>query len=166
MAHTRDYGLEPETRAPQQNNVRLKGALCKHLLSVVDLIKSGELYEQMAKDVYNWLRYNRGDTYKFFSKGRLMHQAKTKKNKIDWEKNTSYMNDYLATKAGIAKFLDKNNINKSLEQEIDRTKRSFSNITLDEFLQDEFGESLSDMSETLGISEEGVRSYFKSLGLE
>ena len=63
MAHTRDYGIEPETRAPKLNNVRLQGALCKHLLSVTDLIKSGVLYEQMAKDAANWMKYQAGEKY-------------------------------------------------------------------------------------------------------
>lgn len=165
MAHTRDYGLEPETRAPQQNNVRLKGALCKHLLSVVDLIKSGELYEQMAKDVYNWLRYSRGDTYKFFSKGRLMHQAKTKENKIDWEKNTSYMNDYIASQAGKNKFLDDKDIKGSLEQEIDRINKANTQITLDEFIEEEFGEKGVDgLAKELGIDPNYVKNYFEELG--
>lgn len=165
MAHTRDYGLEPETRAPQQNNVRLKGALCKHLLSVVDLIKSGELYEQMAKDVYNWLRYNRGDTYKSFNKGRLMHQAKTKENKIDWETADSYMNDYIASQAGKNKFLDDKDIKGSLEQEIDRINKANTQMTLDEFIEEEFGEKGVDgLAKELGIDPNYVKNYFEELG--
>ena len=165
MAYTRDYGLEPEDRAPTQNNVRLKGALCKHLLSVVDLIKSGELYEQMAKDVYNWLRYNRGDTYKSFNKGRLMHQAKVKDKKIDWETADSYMNDYVASQAGKNKFLDDEDIKGSLEQEIERINKSNTNITLDEFIEDEFGESGVDgLAKELGIDPNFVEEYFKQRG--
>lgn len=166
MAHTRDYGIEPENRAPKRNNVRLKGALCKHLLSVTDLIKSGELYEQMAKDASNWMKYQAGEAYSSFHKARLMGDANKKKNRINWETYDSYMNDYFASKAGINKFINKNNIKGSLEQEIDRTKRAFPNITLDEFLQDEFNETLSSLSDILGISEEGIQRYFKTLGLE
>ena len=80
MAHTRDYGIEPENRAPKRNNVRLKGALCKHLLSVTDLIKSGELYEQMAKDASNWMKYQAGEAYNSFHKARLMGDVNKKKN--------------------------------------------------------------------------------------
>lgn len=164
-AYIRDYGLEPETRAPQRNNVRLKGALCKHLLSVVDLIKSGELYEQMAKDVYNWLRYNRGDTYKSFNKGRLMHQAKTKENKIDWETADSYMNDYIASQAGKNKFLDDKDIKGSLEQEIDRINKANTQMTLDEFIEEEFGEKGVDgLAKELGIDPNYVKNYFEELG--
>ena len=166
MAHTRDYGIEPENRAPKRNNVRLKGALCKHLLSVTDLIKSGELYEQMAKDASNWMKYQAGEAYSSFHKARLMGDANKKKNRINWETYDSYMNDYFASKAGINKFINKNNIKGSLKAEIDRTKRAFPNITLDEFLQDEFNETLSSLSDILGISEEGIQRYFKTLGLE
>lgn len=165
MAHTRDYGLEPETRAPQVNNVRLKGALCKHLLSVVDLIKSGQLFEQMAKDVTNWLAYNKGDSYKSFNRGRLIHQAKTKKDKISWETADSYMNDFMASKAGFNKFLDDEDIKGSLAQEIDRINKSDPNMTLDEFIEEEFGENgVEGLAKELEIDQDYIKEYFKKLG--
>lgn len=165
MSHVRDYGLEPETRAPQRNNVRLKGALCKHLLSVVDLIKSGTLYEQMAKDVYNWLRYNRGDTYKSFNKGRLMHQTHTKEKQIDWKTADSYMNDYIASQAGKNKFLDDKDIKGSLEQEIDRINRANTKMTLDDFIEEEFGEKgVEGLAKELEIDPNYIKKYFKELG--
>lgn len=156
----------PETRAPQRNNRRLKGALCKHLTSVVDSLLSNQLNEQLSKDITNYRNYQAGDKYKSFNRGRLMHQATTKKDRINWQTNTSFMNDYFASKDYIAKFINKNDVKGSIEQEIDRLKRSFPNITLDEFIQDEFDMTLSDMSAESNISEESLREYFKTLGLE
>lgn len=156
----------PETRTPKRNNRRLKGALCKHLAAIVDIIMEGKLNEQFAKDITNFRLYSNGDAYKSFNRGRLIHQAKEKTDRIDWQTADSFMNDYFASKAGINKFINKNNIKGSLEQEIDRTKRAFPSITLDEFLQDEFDETLFSLSNTLGISEEGIQRYFKTLGLE
>ena len=166
MAYTRNYGIEPEDRAPQRNNVRLKGALCKHLLSVTDLIKSGVLYEQMAKDAKNWMLYKNGEVYKNFNKARMMGDAIRKKNRINWENYDSYMNDYFASKAGIARFINKNDIKNSIEQEIERSKKTEPGITLDEFLEDDFLITLSDLSSELGIPEDSIRQYFKTLGLE
>lgn len=165
MAYTRDYGIEPETRAPQLNNVRLQGALCKHLLSVTDLIKSGTLYEQMSKDANNWLRYKNGDTYKNFHKARMMGDAKKKKNRINWENYDSYMNDYFASKAGVNKFLDDKDIKNSLKAEIDRTAKTDPSMTLDDFISEEFGvDGISGLAQELQIDEDYVRQYFKDLG--
>ena len=165
MAHTRDYGIEPENRAPQRNNVRLQGALCKHLLSVTDLIKSGSLYEQMAKDVYNWTRYMAGDTYSNFHKARMMGDANKKKNRISWENYDSFMNDYFASLAGMNKFLDDEDIKGSLKAEIDRTAKTDPSMTLDNFISDEFGvDGISGLAKELQIDEDYVKQYFKDLG--
>ena len=129
----------PETRAPQRNNRRLKGALCKHLTAIVNQLLSGELNEQLAKDTTNFRNYSNGDAYKSFNRGRLMHQAKTKANRIDWQTADSFMNDYFASKAGINSFLDDKDIKGSLAQEIDRINKTEPNTTLDEFITDEFG---------------------------
>ena len=121
----------------------------------------------MAKDVYNWLRYNRGDTYKSFNKGRLMHQAKTKANKIDWETASSYMNDYVASQAGKNAFLDDEDIKGSLEQEIERINKSNTNETLDEFIEEEFGEQgVEGLAKELGIDPNFVKEYFKRIGVD
>lgn len=165
MAYTRDYGIEPETRAPQLNNVRLQGALCKHLLSVTDLIKSGTLYEQMSKDANNWLRYMNGDTYKNFHKARMMGDAIKKKNRINWENYDSYMNDYFASKAGVNKFLDDKDIKGSLKAEIDRTAKTDPSMTLDDFISEEFGvDGISGLAQELQIDEDYVKQYFEDLG--
>ena len=165
MAYTRNYGIEPEDRAPQRNNVRLKGALCKHLLSVTDLIKSGVLYEQMAKDAKNWMLYKNGEVYKNFNKARMMGDAIRKKNRINWENYDSYMNDYFASKAGMNKFLDDKDIKGSLKAEIERTAKTDPSMTLDDFISEEFGvDGIKGLAQELQIDEDYVKNYFKELG--
>lgn len=99
-ATTKNYNSDehPETRTPKRNNRHLKGALCKHLAAVCDTLMSGELNEQIAKDINNFRAYSNGDAYKSFNRGRLIHQANTKKDKISWEDADSFMNDYFASK--------------------------------------------------------------------
>lgn len=47
-----DYGLRKETRKPERNNVDLKGAMCKHAISVLDLInKSDTLLDKIILDL-------------------------------------------------------------------------------------------------------------------
>lgn len=165
MAYTRDYGSEPETRAPKLNNVRLQGALCKHLLSMVDLLKSGELYEQMASDANNWMKYMAGEQYGNFHKARLMGDAKRKKNRINYETYDSYMNDYFASKAGVNKFLDDEDIKGSLKAEIERTAKTDPNMSLDDFISEEFGvDGVEGLAQELQIDVDYVRNYFKEIG--
>lgn len=165
MGWSRDYGIEPETRAPQRNNVRLQGALCKHLLSVMQLLQDGSLYEQMAKDARNWLSYMQGDSYSNFHKARLMGDAKRKKNQIDWENYDSYMNDYFASQADKNKFLDDKDIKDSLKAEIERTAKTDPSMTLDDFISDEFSvDGINGLAQELQIDPEYVKRYFKQLG--
>lgn len=155
----------PETRTPKRNNRRLKGALCKHLAAVLDQIQSGKLDEQIARDIQNFRAYSNGDAYKSFNRGRLIHQAKEKKDRIDWQTADSFMNDYFASKAGINKFLDDKDIKGSLKQEIDRINKTEPNTTLDEFITDEFSvDGVSGLAKELGIDENYIQEYFKKLG--
>ena len=165
MAWTNDYGIEPEDRYPKRNNVRLKGALCKHLLSLTDLIKSGQLYEQMAKDAANWLKYQNGEAHGNFNKARLMGDAYRKKNRINYETADSYMNDFFASKAGINKFLDDKDIKQSLKDEIDRTAKTDPTMSLDDFISEEFGvDGIQGLANELQIDVDYVKKYFKDLG--
>ena len=166
-ATMKDYVSDehPETRAPQRNNRRLKGALCKHLAAIVDQLLSGDLNTQLAKDTTNFREYSNGNAYKSFNRGRLMHQAKTKANQIDWKTADSFMNDYFASKAGINSFLDDKDIKGSLSQEIERINKTEPNTTLDEFIKDEFGvEGAKGLADELGIDLDYVKDYFKKLG--
>lgn len=165
MGWTRDYGIEPETRAPKRNNVRLQGALCKHLLSIADLLTEGKLYEQIASDANNWMKYIQGDSYKNFHKARLMGDANRRKNQINWENYDSYMNDYFASQADKNKFLDDEDIKNSLKAEIERTAKTNPSMTLDDFITDEFSvDGVDGLAKELQIDPEYVKRYFKSIG--
>lgn len=165
MGWTRDYGIEPETRAPKRNNVRLQGALCKHLLSITDLLTEGKLYEQIASDANNWMKYMQGDSYKNFHKARLMGDANKRKNQINWENYDSYMNDYFASQADKNKFLDDEDIKNSLKAEIERTAKTNPNMTLDDFITDEFSvDGVNGLAKELQIDPEYVKRYFKNIG--
>lgn len=164
-AWNKDYGIEPENRKPELNNVRLQGGVCKHLLSVFDLINSGDLYEQMAKDTQNWLNYVNGETYKNFSKTRMLGDMRNKKNRISWENYDSFMNDYFASKAGMNKFLDDEDIKGSLKAEIERTAKTDPNMSLDDFISEEFGvDGIQGLANELQIDVDYIKKYFADLG--
>lgn len=160
-AYQRDYGLEPETRAPRVNNVRLKGALCKHLLSLVDYLKSANLYEQMAQDVGNWLRYKAGDTYKNFNKTRMMGDF-YKNNKSNYmETATKVLDKYFTNIADSVKFIDRNDVSNSIRDEIKRTYRTDPNITFDEFVRDEFNiDGIQGLAKETGVDPEYIENIF------
>ena len=119
----------------------------------------------MAKDVYNWSRYMAGDTYSNFHKARMMGDANKKKNRISWENYDSYMNDYFASKGGMNRFLDDEDIKGSLKAEIDRTAKTDPSMTLDDFISEEFGvDGIIGLAKELQIDEDYVKQYFKDLG--
>ena len=119
----------------------------------------------MAKDADNWFKYTQGEAYKSFNKGRLMGDAKRKKNRINYETYDSYMNDYFASKAGINKFLDDEDIKGSLKAEIERTAKTDPSMTLDDFITDEFGvDGIQGLANELQIDIDYVKDYFKNLG--
>ena len=165
MAWEDDYGIEPETRAPQRNNTRLKGALCKHLYSVIELIQNdSNLLNQIAKDIENYIKYSQGDKYKNFSRPALLGQAYKKKDKISWENYDSYLNDYFASLAGKNKFLDDEDIKNSFKAEIERAGKTNPNLTLDDFLKDELGFTRDELAQELKISPQYIDKYFKDMG--
>ena len=119
----------------------------------------------MAKDVSNWLKYQNGESYSNFHKPRLMGDAISKKNRINYETYDSYLNDYFASKSGVNKFLDDSDIKESLKQEIIRTTKTNPTITLDEFIEDEFGvDGVQGLANELQIDIDYVKSYFKDIG--
>lgn len=164
-AYQRDYGLEPETRAPRVNNVRLKGALCKHLLSLVDLLKTNTLYEQMAQDVGNWLKYKSGDTYSNFHKARLMGDFNKNNKQMYWKSAKEVLDNYFKNKAEEIKFLDRDNIEGSIKSEIERTAKTEPSITLDDFIKDEFNQDgIIGIAADNQVDPEYVEKYFSELG--
>ena len=106
-----------------------------------------------------------GDKYGNFHKARMMGDANKKKNRINWETYDSYMNDYFASKAGINKFLDDEDIKGSLKAEIERTAKTDPSMSLDEFIEEEFGvDGVTGLAKELQIDENYVQQYFKDLG--
>lgn len=163
MGTQRDYNdpKQPENRAPKRNNTRLAGGLCKHLTAIAEHLQAGEWYEQMAKDIANWVNYTMGNAYKSFNRGRNMGQYNKREKEIDWRKLDSFMDDVLWARHNVAKFLRQNNIKKSIKDEIDRVRQSGENPSLDEFLEDEFGMTLQDLANETGVEEKSLDDYFK-----
>lgn len=151
----------PERRAPQRNNTRLAGGLCKHLQSVAELLMSGRINDQVTSDIYNFI--TKTGTY---NRGRLLSQAKKNQNSIDWKTFTSYMNDELYTKAQFAKFLNKNDIKGSLEDEIKRMKSVDPNLTVESFLKDDLLTSVEEFSREMNVPAKFIYDYFKQFGLK
>lgn len=164
-ANSNNYGIEPETRRPKRNNTRLLGSNCKHLQSVMQLLKTGECYDQMAADTINWAKYNAGEAYKSFQKTRINSDKYKKSHRMNYETADSYMNDYFASLAGFNKFLDDEDIKGSLQAEIERTAKTDPSMTLNDFITDEFGvNGIQGLADELQIDIDYVRQYFKDLG--
>lgn len=163
MGTQRDYNdpAQPENRAPQRNNTKLKGGLCKHLVSIAEHIENGDYYEQMAKDINNWTQYSLGKAYRSFNRGRNMGQYRKREKEIDWKGVDSFVDKALWARHNMAKFLRQNNIKKSMQDEIDRLSRAGEEMSLDDFLEDEFGTTLQDLSRQIGVEEKDLDDYFK-----
>ena len=163
MGTQRDYNdpEQPENRAPQRNNTKLAGGLCKHIVSIVEHLQAGEYYEQMAKDVTNWNNYVLGNAYKSFNRGRNMGQYNKREKEIDWKNMDSFVNDVLWASHNFAQFLRSNDIKRDMQAEINRIRQSGENPTLDDFLEDEFGMTLQDLANETGVEEKSLDDYFK-----
>lgn len=163
MGTQRDYNdpKQPENRAPKRNNTKLAGALCKHLTSIVEHIQAGEYYEQMAKDISNWSNYTLGNAYRSFNRGRNMGQYNKREKEIDWKKMDSFVDKALYARHEVAKFLRDNNIKKDINDEIKRMRQAGEDPTLDDFLEDELGMTLQDLSQQTGVEEKDLDDYFK-----
>ena len=163
MGTQRDYNdpKQPENRAPERNNTKLAGGLCKHIVSIAEHIEIGEYYEQMAKDLTNWSNYTQGNAYRSFSRGRNMGQYRKREKEIDWRSMDSFVTKALWAQHNVAKFLRQNDIKRSIQDEIDRLSSAGENLSLDEFLEDEFGLTLQELSQELGVEEKDLDDYFK-----
>lgn len=164
MGTQRDYNdpKQPENRSPKRNNTKLKGGLCKHLTSIAEHLQAGEYYEQMAKDLTNWRNYFLGNAYRSFNRGRNMGQYNKREKEIDWRKIDSFMDSALWAQHNFAKFLRQENIKRSMKDEIERIRKSEGDISLDEFLEDELGLSLQELSNQTGVEEKDLDDYFKA----
>ena len=163
MGTQRDYNdpAQPENRAPQRNNTKLKGGLCKHLVSIIEHLEAGEYYQQMAKDIMNWSNYTQGNAYRSFNRGRNMGQYNKREKEIDWKSMDSFVDRALWARHSLAKFLRQNDIKKSIHDEINRLNSSGEDMSLDEFLEDEFGLTLQELAQQIGVEEKDLDDYFK-----
>ena len=163
MGTQRDYNdpEQPENRAPQRNNTKLKGGLCKHLVSIIEHLEAGEYYEQMSKDINNWSNYTQGNAYRSFNRGRNMGQYRKREKEIDWKSMDSFVDKALWARHSLAKFLRQNDIKKSIQDEINRLTSAGEELSLDEFLEDEFGLTLQDLAQQIGVEEKDLDDYFK-----
>lgn len=78
------YGLEKETRAPKRNNTRLKGALCKHLYSVIELLNEKRIIDLIARDLNEWCKRQLGIENNGYQDADGMLQKDFKANQYDY----------------------------------------------------------------------------------
>lgn len=78
------YGLEKETRAPKRNNTRLKGALCKHLYSVIELLNEKRIIDLIARDLNEWCKRQLGIENNGYQDAEGMMQKDFKANQYDY----------------------------------------------------------------------------------
>lgn len=97
------YGLEKETRAPKRNNVRLKGALCKHLYSVIELLNEKRIIDLIARDLNEYCKQKLGIKSDGYQDAEGMMQKDFKANQYDYSVEgilktiltTEQFNDYM-----------------------------------------------------------------------
>ena len=78
------YGLEKETRAPKRNNIRLKGALCKHLYSVIELLNEKRIIDLIARDLTMYCKQKLGIKSDGYQDAEGMMQKDFKANQYDY----------------------------------------------------------------------------------
>ena len=86
--------MKKETRAPKRNNTRLKGSLCKHLISVVDLLSDSRIIQLITNDLNQWCKMQLGKKQDGYQDLEGMTEKELKANQYDWDKD-SMMKDLL-----------------------------------------------------------------------
>lgn len=162
-----NYEIQPETRAPKRNNTTLSGALCKHLIAVVDnLYNNKKMREQISTDIDNYLRMLAGMDYEDYQQLNHARQIKQQNRAVKWKDNTSdYMNDYFARQAKHHPFLDDHDIKKSLRNEITKFAHANPDGSVDDFLRSYFNMTEKAFAEDMQLPEDSVEEYFDELGL-
>ena len=98
------YGLEKETRAPKRNNTRLKGALCKHLYSVIELLNERRIVELIARDLNEFCRRALGMEHQGHQDADSMMQKDFKANQYDY--NIEDVMKTLLSRENFQKYMD------------------------------------------------------------
>lgn len=83
-AYRDSYGLEKETRAPKRNNTRLKGALCKHLYSVIELLNEKRILDLITRDINQFCRMKLGMSNDGYQDSTGMLNKDLKANQYDY----------------------------------------------------------------------------------
>lgn len=78
------YGLEKETRAPKRNNTQLKGALCKHLYSVIELLGQKRIIDLITRDINEFCKRKLGMSSEGYQDSPEMLNKDLKANQYDY----------------------------------------------------------------------------------
>lgn len=78
------YGLEKETRAPKRNNTQLKGALCKHLYSVIELLGQKRIIDLITRDINEFCKRKLGMSSEGYQDSPEMLNKNLKANQYDY----------------------------------------------------------------------------------
>ena len=166
MATMGDYEIEPETRAPERNNLNLRVGLCKHLVAVIkNLYENTRMRTQIMQDIENYIRYVVGLDYEEFQSEKAKNMIQQQKHQVKWKnKPSDYMNNYFARQAKNHPFLDDHDIKHSLKMEINKYIHNNPEGTVNDFLKDFFGMTIDGMADEMQIPTDSVEEYFDELG--
>ena len=95
MAWRDVYGLEKETRAPERNNTRLQGALCKHLYSVIELLNERRILELVTRDLNEFCKKKLGKSNDGYQDVSGIMDKELKANQYDYD-IAEYLKDFLS----------------------------------------------------------------------
>lgn len=104
MAWKDVYGLEKETRAPKRNNTRLRGGLCKHLYSVLELLNEKRIIDLITRDLNQFCRMKLGMSNDGYQDSEGMLKKDFKANQYDY--NVESILKDLLSKENYAKYMD------------------------------------------------------------
>lgn len=166
MATMGDYEIEPETRAPERNNLELRVGLCKHLVAIIkNLYENTKMRTQIMQDIENYIRYIDGLDYEEFQTEKAKNMINQQKHQVKWRnKPSDYMNNYFARQAKNHPFLDDHDIKHSLKIEVNKYIHNNPDGTVNDFLKDFFGMTIDGMADDMQIPTNSVEEYFDELG--
>lgn len=166
MATMGDYEIEPETRAPERNNLELRVGLCKHLVAIIkNLYENTKMRTQIMKDIENYIKYVNGLDHEEFQSEKAKQMINQQKHQVKWRnKPSDYMNNYFARQAKNHPFLDDHDIKHSLKMEVNKYIHSNPEGTVNDFLKDFFGMTIDGMADEMQIPIDSVEEYFDELG--
>lgn len=105
MAWKDVYGLEKETRAPKRNNTRLRGGLCKHLYSVIELLGEKRIIDLVTRDLNQFCKMKLGITdHEGYQDAEGMMKKDFKANQYDY--NIEDIMKTLLSKENYQKYMD------------------------------------------------------------